>query len=264
MEIYIIPNIKHIYYQEIFSSFKFLKEFHKKTVDSMNLNKKLVNLCRSLEQEFKDIPALRLEKLSLFQKYLIKKIEGEGDIQLIVICTHNSRRSHIGQLSLALAAEYYQIPNVNTFSGGTEATAFNSRAVKAMEVLGFEISTEDEKTENPLYQVRWNNDMEYYAAFSKKYDHEINPNESFGAIMVCNSADEACPVVLGADFRLSLPYEDPKAFDDSELESVKYLERGKQIARDMLFVMSGVSDPGKEAGDLCLKRIPKGKDAGRR
>ena len=58
--------------------------------------------------------------------------------------------------------------------------------------------------------------------------------------MVCNSADQGCPIVSGCDFRLSLPYEDPKAYDDTDLESIKYAERCRQIGREMLFVLSEI------------------------
>ena len=52
-------------------------------------------------------------------------------LNLIFICTHNSRRSHMGQLWAQVAAFYYGIEHVYCYSGGTEATAFNPRSVKA-------------------------------------------------------------------------------------------------------------------------------------
>ncbi|MEM6956487.1 MAG: acyl-CoA thioesterase domain-containing protein, partial [Myxococcota bacterium] len=97
------------------------------------------------------------------------------------------------------------------FSGGTEATAFNLRAVNALRKMGFEIHTKEQKTfDNPIYEVNWLNEEQPYEAFSKKYDSPPNPFTNFGAIMVCTSADEGCPVVSGADFRLVLPFDDPK------------------------------------------------------
>ena len=46
-------------------------------------------------------------------------------IQLMFVCTHNSRRSHISQQRAQASAAYLNVDNVQTFSGGTEATAFN-------------------------------------------------------------------------------------------------------------------------------------------
>ena len=74
--------------------------------------------------------------------------------------------------------------------------------------------------------------------FSKKYADKTNPQEKFAAILVCSSADKGCPVVFGADARFAIPFDDPKSFDDTPQESEKYLERCRQIAREMFFVMS--------------------------
>jgi len=48
----------------------------------------------------------------------------------------------MGQLWISVAAAYYGLPKVDTFSGGTAITAFNPRAVKALQDLGFEITRE--------------------------------------------------------------------------------------------------------------------------
>ena len=82
--------------------------------------------------------------------------------------------------------------------------------------------------------------MKSYQAFSKKYDSEPNPQQEFAAIMVCTDADEKCPIVFGTDFRFPLPFDDPKAFDNTDLEAAKYDERCRDIAREMLFCLSRV------------------------
>lgn len=204
------------------------------------LKEKVNNLCQELENEFDLIPLERKEKLLSMSNYIQGKIDAKESPKLIVICTHNSRRSHIGQMWLSVARDYYHLPALQAFSGGTEATAFNIRAVKAFQKVGFDISTEDENETNPVYKVRWATKMPAYEAFSKKYETAPNPNEKFAAIMVCSQADEGCPFVLGCDFRLSLPYDDPKAFDDTELEASKYDERLRQIGREILFAVSQI------------------------
>jgi arsenate reductase (thioredoxin) len=201
------------------------------------LKKEIADYCKSLEQEFQSIPENRKEKLIALSNYISKKIRENETPKIVVICTHNSRRSHIGQLWLAVAADYYQLPKIQTFSGGTEATAFNIRAVKALQRIGFQISNKEENTENPVYEIKWTDAMNPYLAFSKKYEESPNPKEKFAAVMVCSQADEGCPFVLGCDFRLSLPFDDPKDFDGTELEEIKYDERIRQIGREMLFVL---------------------------
>lgn len=203
----------------------------------MNLSISVKNVCDSFVKEFDKIPAERKEQLQKLAAYISKK-NRDGEIpRLIVICTHNSRRSHIGQLWLAVGAEYFGLPLIETYSGGTEATAFNPRSVSALKRIGFDISNTQANTQNPKYEVRWSKAMDAYIAFSKKFDDEPNPTSSFGAIMVCTEADEGCPFVPGCDFRLSLPYDDPKAFDDTALEATKYDERVLQIGREIIYTM---------------------------
>lgn len=196
------------------------------------------DFCQSCEAEFTFISEERKAKLRLLRRYVFGKFEANKTPKVTVICTHNSRRSHLGQLWLAVGADYYNLPKIETYSGGTEATAFNSRAVTALREIGFDIKADDTSASNPNYAVKWTDMMSPYTAFSKKYDSQPNPVEDFAAILVCGSADRGCPVVIGCDFRLFLPFDDPKAFDDTDLEAEKYSERARQIAREMLFVLS--------------------------
>ena len=211
------------------------------SVTPSTLLKKVEATCQELEKEFSLIATARKRLLFRLSEYLQSKYQNKETPKIIVICTHNSRRSHLGQLWLSVGADYYGLPEIATFSGGTEATAFNSRAVNALKKLGFDITSEAYKTPtNPIYDITWQERGNPYMAFSKKYDSFPNPSSNFGAIMVCTSADVGCPIISGADFRLALPFDDPKAFDDTPLESAKYMERSLDIGREMLFVLSQV------------------------
>jgi hypothetical protein len=77
-------------------------------------------------------------------------------------------------------------------------------------------------------------------AFSKQFSDPTNPQEDFCAVMVCSQADEACPYVPGAEKRIAIPYEDPKAFDGTPEETENYSERSRQIAREMLYLFTRV------------------------
>jgi len=189
--------------------------------------------------EFDQIPTERKETLKELTKFVQEKINANKPVYLNFICTHNSRRSHLSQLWAQAAAHYYGVKNVFCFSGGTEATAFNSRAVKAMQEAGFNISiTKD--GDNPVYEVRFASDATPIVAFSKKYDDPFNHNKDFAAIMTCSHADENCPLVLGASGRIALTYDDPKEFDGTPLEAAKYNERVHQIGREILYAFSQV------------------------
>lgn len=107
---------------------------------------------KQLKDTFNLISDERKELLNQFAEYISNRLGDRKKINLTFICTHNSRRSHISQIWAQTAAEYYNIPNVKCYSGGTEATAFNPRAVKAMEKAGFKIEKLDD-TDNPVYLV---------------------------------------------------------------------------------------------------------------
>jgi arsenate reductase len=186
----------------------------------------------------KSIPEERQRELKRLALFIKTKRESKEIAQLLFICTHNSRRSHIGQIWAAVAAAYYGVDNVKTFSGGTEATAFNPRAVAAMERAGFKV--EKPAGENPHYQVTFSDKQPALECFSKKYDDAINPQSNFAATMTCAQADKNCPVVAGASLRVPLHYEDPKAADGTPQETAIYDERTRQIATEMFYLFSQV------------------------
>lgn len=207
---------------------------------STNLFIQLDNYCQSFENEFHLIPENRKKKLEELAQFISQKQKNNHPTRLNVICTHNSRRSHIGQLWLSAAGLFYQKNNIHTFSGGTEATAFNHRSVAALKRAGFEIVTADSTVENPIYFATFGSSHTPLKMFSKKYDHAENPHKEFAAIMVCSDADEGCPIVMGAESRFALTFDDPKHFDNTDLEDEKYDERVRQIGREMFYVMKMV------------------------
>jgi protein-tyrosine-phosphatase len=172
--------------------------------------------------------------------------------QLTFICTSNSRRSHMSQIWAQTAAYYYGLNKINTFSGGTQATACNCRTVAAMRRVGFAI--EDATTgDNPVYLVRYAIDRPPIRAYSKLYNTDSNPKRDFIALMTCSVADKSCPVVKGAISRYAIHYADPKVCDDLPTETTAYKERCREIAREMFYIMSEVrrqSDSGKAGARL--------------
>jgi arsenate reductase len=191
-------------------------------------------------EQFDQIPAERKKQLRKIALYVKTQLDIGSEVNLIYICTHNSRRSQISQIWGQTAAQYFDIEGVHTFSGGTEATAFNPRAVAAIQRAGFSVEKQTEGT-NPHYLVRNGEATTPMTAFSKKYEDPFNPQDNFCAVMTCSDADKNCPTVEGATYRVAIPYDDPKAFDGTELESDKYDERCRQISREMLWLFSQVN-----------------------
>lgn len=193
-----------------------------------------------LIKEFHQITPERQEILKQLTNFIQARQAAQLPVYLNFICTHNSRRSHLAQLWAQAAAHYFNVPQVTCFSGGTEATAFNPRAVKAMQEAGFAI-TMTKAGNNPWYEVRYADACNPVIAFSKKYDDPFNDSQHFAAIMTCSHADEHCPLVVGAGARIALTYDDPKLFDDTPLEATKYAERVQEIGREILFAFSEVN-----------------------
>lgn len=202
----------------------------------IKINPTLKAYIDSLETEFDLIDDARKKQLEKLGQYIGEKTSAGKPARLTVICTHNSRRSHLGQLWLKAAADHYGVNEIAVFSGGTEATAFNHRAVEALRKAGFEIRKTDE-TDNPVYEIAAEAAAVALKMFSKKFDHPVNPESGFAAIMVCSEAEAACPLVPGAERRFSLMYDDPKHFDGMPEEATAYADRCRQIAREMFFAM---------------------------
>jgi hypothetical protein len=175
--------------------------------------------------------------------WIADNYESGKPLHVTVVCTGNSRRSILGSSMGNVAAAYYGFSEVRFHSGGTAPTAFNARTVSALRAVGFEVEPTgkeaergEPKTANPVYRVSWGEGFETLE-FSKHYSDRANPKEGFAALMVCSEADAACPFVKGATLRVSMPYLDPKIYDDGAYEAVKYAERRDDIGRLMLAVM---------------------------
>ncbi len=194
---------------------------------------------QQFEKEFLQIPESRKEILRQLSLFISEKRKQGLAASLNFICTHNSRRSHIAQLWAHAAACYYGIENVKCYSGGTEATAFNARAVAAMSNAGFKIVKASESA-NPRYVVSVGEDLPTVMAFSKVYNDPFNPQKDFASVMTCSHADENCPLVIGASRRITLPFNDPKDFDDTPQEAQKYAERVLEIGREISFAFSSI------------------------
>ncbi|MFD0932072.1 hypothetical protein ACFQ0R_05595 [Psychroflexus salinarum] len=193
--------------------------------------------CRKFEFERDSISAERKNILKNIASTIDAEIEKNGKAKLIYICTHNSRRSHFGQIWANVVAEFHGMSSViEAFSGGTEVTAFHPHSINALSTLGFKITPDSSKS-NPRYEVKFGDELST-TCFSKVYDDTENPNKDFIAIMTCSHADENCPFIPGATARFSTPYEDPKLFDNTKLQDEKYLERALEIGREVFYMLS--------------------------
>jgi arsenate reductase len=188
---------------------------------------------------FESISSQRKTVLQPLVDFIQGKVNKGQEIRLNLICTHNSRRSHLSQVWAQTAAAHYGVTNVFCYSGGTEATAMFPMAAKTLEKQGFQTKTIAEGS-NPVYTIKYAENEHPIIGFSKTFDDNFNPQTEFAAILTCSSADQGCPFIAGAELRIPITFEDPKAFDNTPQQAEKYEERSVQIATEMFYVFSQI------------------------
>lgn len=106
--------------------------------------------------------------------------------RVLILCTHNSARSQMGEGLLRRAAQRLELP-LEVHSAGTEATLVKDGAKQVMAELGVDLSRHTSKTL-----------------------HDLPDPQNFDyVITVCDSANDACPVYPGHTERLHYPFRDP-------------------------------------------------------
>lgn len=202
-----------------------------------SLPEQLVTYLKNLEGQFDQIPEERKKVLEKLGIWVAEQLHNNRPAHIVVICTHNSRRSHMGQVMLTLAAKWMGFEGVHSWSGGTEATALNRQAVVAMQRVGIPLEQITDGS-NPRFRLGldWIPEAEK-TLFSKRFDTTPNPKQNFAAIMVCSEADAGCPFVPGAQARFSIPYRDPKETDGTPEMEAAYAKCLEQIGREFLYAM---------------------------
>ncbi|MDH0674646.1 protein-tyrosine-phosphatase [Empedobacter sp. GD03861] len=171
--------------------------------------------------------------------YIQEKVNDKQTINLNFICSHNSRRSHLAQIWAQFAAAYYNIPNINCYSGGTQETALFPKVAETLSIQGFQIFKIADSN-NPIYAIKFDENCLPIIGFSKKYDDAYNPISNFVAILTCSQADDGCPFIAGAEKRIPITYEDPKISDGTTNQTEVYQQRSIEIATEMMYVFSQI------------------------
>ena len=182
----------------------------------------------------------RIEPLNQLVSWLTGQYQQGITPSLNFICTHNSRRSHLGQFWGKVIPVWLEMANTQTYSGGTQVTACHPNTMAAIGRAGAKIIKQSDGI-NPHYAcIPDDSGDELIHFWSKLYNDIANPTANFAAIMTCTSADEACPFISGASVRISLPFLDPKYADGSpEMESA-YNATSDEIALTLIYAFKKV------------------------
>lgn len=181
----------------------------------------------------------RYELLMSIADKIVEEYQDRSRLNLNFICTHNSRRSQMGQVWAFYASEYFGLENTFAYSGGTEATAFHRNTVKSLQKVGFEFSVVDFSHQNPRYLITFKGTKKSILGFSKIYDDSEN-TYPFIAITTCDSADANCPFIPDAIHRFHLPFVDPKHADDTPEMLDTYMKTNEQIAGEIYIIFNEV------------------------
>ncbi|MCS6985470.1 MAG: hypothetical protein NZM25_10155 [Leptospiraceae bacterium] len=184
------------------------------------------------------VPSIEREK-SLRQ--LSDYIESQKEAQLVFVCSLNSRRSVFAQAFMQLAADYLMPGRIRTFSGGNQVTEIYPTVVETLRDFGFLIEDVERRASNTVYRVF--SLRESFLLFSKKYSDGANPQSHFAAVLVCSTAEKECPFVPNADSRISLPYDDPKNWDNTPEEKEAYRKSAEYIATEMFWTLAHIKNP---------------------
>ncbi|TXD47299.1 hypothetical protein [Polaribacter sp. IC073] len=186
------------------------------------------------------LPEDRKKILLKISETIAKEYVKSNVVNLNFICTHNSRRSQLGQVWAFYAAHYFDV-NIHAFSGGTEVTAFYRNTVKTLQSVSFDFNVEDFSHQNPKYLISFDGCKKTILGFSKRFDHEMNKTP-FIAITTCNNADKNCPFIPTAIERFHLPFADPKVSDNTPEQTAAYLNTNEQIAAEVFYIFAEVKN----------------------
>lgn len=201
------------------------------------MNKNLNTFIESLN--LNSIPDARKEILQQLIDLVQASVSRNERVNINCICTHNSRRSHLTQVWAKVASMHHRVRKVNTYSGGTEATAVFPVIIQTLEKQGIDVIKLSESA-NPIYAFKYDDLAPPIIGFSKKYADVFNPQSGFIALMTCGDANDKCPIVAGANSRVALTYVDPKASDGTDQQMKTYADRSREIATEMFYVFSKI------------------------
>ena len=182
-------------------------------------------LFKTALHQIDSIKSGRLDVLDKIASKITSRLKLDLKANVVFVCTHNSRRSQIAEVSLRSFLKVLQIPEISVFSCGTEKTGIPDQIVRLLEGLGFEV----------LKTGEFINVGSEITLSSKTFDDPGLPPNLL-AIMVCDHASESCPFVPSFSERISLEFQDPKSADGSPQETVSYENAWKKISREMAYL----------------------------
>lgn len=219
----------------IFIFFLSLSSYAQKPETPNKLYPILFNYARDLYPAYKNIPFERKVILEEIANYIINIQQVDQAPKVLFIETDHSTRSVLAHVWAVTAAYYYGIKDIQIYSGGIASSAISTNAIIALEKAGF-IVYKISRNSNPEYEIKYSYNVPAIFLKSIKYNEKSNPDINFGSIILGANADLNLPVVKGNNFRTSLYYLDPSAFEGTKEALDRYMEKSKEIATEMFYL----------------------------
>ena len=177
--------------------------------------------------------SIRSKKIKKIASAIETLVHEHGEVNVIFVCTHNSRRSQACELWAHTFIHHFGLKGVKVYSAGTEKTKFNYRMADAARRWGFRVGVHRDTSEEVYSIASPYNKDDARSYTSKVLDDKTLPRENVVAIMTCDHADQNCPSVPGAVARFSLNYKDPSTYDGDPAETSLYDVVFKKIGMEM-------------------------------
>ena len=204
---------------------------------SQKFYSKLQEYCVILTQEFNKIPGERKDQLNELAGYISENLTKKEPVQILFVCTNNSRRSQFAEIWAQTAAYYYGLKNISSYSGGIQQTAINYMIIESLKRAGFSVTASEVYSENPVYLVSPGRRWKDIFVFSKKIDYWNNPNGHFACVYCSKNLINNNMKIPGSIQTIELPYDNVKIFDNSPGGNLKNDKICKEIGREMFYVM---------------------------
>ena len=193
--------------------------------------------CLEITSSFKNIPSSRLQRLDEIVLEINEIFNNKKNLNFLFVCTHNSRRSQFANVWAEIAATFYNLNSIKSYSCGTEKSIVSKNTIEALEDLGLKIH--NHPNINNAFHAFYGKEL-FIDVFSKKYSDSSISKENTIAIMTCTDADQNCPIIPYAKNRISLNFKDPKRFDNTSYFRMEYQKTAKEIATEIFYIFSKI------------------------
>lgn len=188
----------------------------------------LQDYLNEVQHESVYLPAERREALDRLRDYALQRLYKGKTASVLFICAENCGRSILGQVWLEVMAKSYDLPQILSYSGGTQLAKLDTGIIQALEDSGVQVKPIEDPLGNRI-SIRSGPQNRGISVFSKYFDDTTNPKKNFVAVTTDEFSQQFLEKVTGAHLKIPLVYDDPK--DVQNLEKLCF-----KVAAEMMYL----------------------------